>query len=211
MYFITLEDITDSIEVIVFPTILEKYKSIIITDRIVRIKGKLDKKEDQMKLIAVEVEDIKSQKNKIIKENTVDKSYNFNDFKTSEDNLNDNIGYENNYSDEGYELLDENIKIHEEEGTSQRPEGEYDFGKIILTIEKNNIDKETINKLHEVIRNNPGSIFIELNVLSGDAQSIEKVYSFPSHYGINLSSAFFEQLKVNFEGKITWETLPDIK
>ena len=59
MYFLDLEDLSDSIEVIVFPTVLEKCKENLIEDKIIKIKGKLDKKEDKTKLIAIEIEDVK--------------------------------------------------------------------------------------------------------------------------------------------------------
>ncbi|MBM3709350.1 MAG: DNA polymerase III subunit alpha, partial [Actinobacteria bacterium] len=75
MYFLTLEDLTDNIEVIVFPTVLEKYRSIITEDRIVKVKGKLDKKEDQIKLIATEIEDIKDHKSSILRENVINEPY----------------------------------------------------------------------------------------------------------------------------------------
>ncbi len=56
MCFVDVEDINDSVEVIVFPSIMDKYRGIIAEDRIVKIKGKLDKKEDQIKIIASEIE-----------------------------------------------------------------------------------------------------------------------------------------------------------
>ncbi len=62
MYFLTLEDLTDNIEVIVFPTVLEKYKEVLEENKIVKIKGRLDKKEDQVKLIAIDIEDVKNGK-----------------------------------------------------------------------------------------------------------------------------------------------------
>ena len=55
MCFIDFEDIENSLEVIVFPTVLEKYRSLVGEDRIIKIKGKLDKKEDQIKLLANEL------------------------------------------------------------------------------------------------------------------------------------------------------------
>ncbi|MBC7334629.1 MAG: hypothetical protein H5T85_09330, partial [Actinobacteria bacterium] len=58
MYFVNLEDVTDSVEVIVFPTVLEKYKEFLIENKIVKVKGKLDKKEDQIKIIASEIEEL---------------------------------------------------------------------------------------------------------------------------------------------------------
>jgi len=62
MCFMDLEDITNSIEVIVFPSIFEKFKGIIFEDKIVSIKGKLDKKEDQLKVIANEFDELKKDK-----------------------------------------------------------------------------------------------------------------------------------------------------
>jgi hypothetical protein len=59
MYFITLEDLTDSVEVVIFPTVLEKYRLLLEEDRIIKITGRIDKKEDQVKFIASEVGDVK--------------------------------------------------------------------------------------------------------------------------------------------------------
>jgi DNA polymerase III alpha subunit len=42
----TLEDDTDSIEVIVFPSLLEKYKEFLVEDKDVKVTGRLDKKEE---------------------------------------------------------------------------------------------------------------------------------------------------------------------
>jgi len=58
MYFISLEDTSGSVEVIVFPTVLEKHKEVLLKDNVVKIKGRLDKKEDQFKFIASEIEEI---------------------------------------------------------------------------------------------------------------------------------------------------------
>jgi DNA polymerase III subunit alpha len=55
MCFVDLEDIEGSLEVVVFPNVLEKYRESIAEDQIVCIKGKLDKKEDQIKLLANDV------------------------------------------------------------------------------------------------------------------------------------------------------------
>ena len=59
MCFIELEDIGDSTEVIVFPKVLEMHREIIAEDRIVEIVGRLDKKEDQIKIIANEIKELK--------------------------------------------------------------------------------------------------------------------------------------------------------
>jgi len=58
MLFLTLEDISNSIEVIIFPSLLKKFHQFLKEDMIIGIKGKIDIKEDQAKLIASEIEEI---------------------------------------------------------------------------------------------------------------------------------------------------------
>ncbi len=54
--FITLEDLYGSIEIIVFPKILEKYAGFIVNDNVVIIKGKLSmKEEEQPKILCDEI------------------------------------------------------------------------------------------------------------------------------------------------------------
>ena len=57
MAFLKLEDLTGTIEVIVFPKILDKVKSLCITDSLVIVKGRLSLKEDEPpKLICESIE-----------------------------------------------------------------------------------------------------------------------------------------------------------
>jgi len=58
MCFVDFEDIESSLEIVVFPNVMEKYREYIVEDRIVKIKGKLDKKEDQIKLLANEIKEL---------------------------------------------------------------------------------------------------------------------------------------------------------
>ncbi|MBE3114257.1 MAG: DNA polymerase III subunit alpha [Actinobacteria bacterium] len=67
MCFVNIEDISDSVEIIVFPSVLGRCREVIVEDKIVKIKGKLDKKEDQIKIIANEIEEL--EKNKRIDKN----------------------------------------------------------------------------------------------------------------------------------------------
>ncbi|HPU41615.1 MAG TPA: DNA polymerase III subunit alpha [Acetivibrio clariflavus] len=60
MAFITLEDLYGMMEVIVFPTVLEKYAKFIIEENIVLIKGRISiKEEEQPKIICEEVSPLK--------------------------------------------------------------------------------------------------------------------------------------------------------
>lgn len=58
MCFVNFEDIESSLEIVVFPNVMEKYREYIAEDRIVKIKGKIDKKEDQIKLLANEIKEL---------------------------------------------------------------------------------------------------------------------------------------------------------
>ncbi|MBU1753656.1 DNA polymerase III subunit alpha [bacterium] len=55
MAFLTLEDMTDSIEVIFFPKVFEAAADKIVLDEIVLIKGKLEVGEDKCKILAEEI------------------------------------------------------------------------------------------------------------------------------------------------------------
>ncbi|MGM0367560.1 MAG: DNA polymerase III subunit alpha [Actinomycetota bacterium] len=97
MYFVTFEDISESIEIIVFPTVLEKFKELLSTDNIVKVRGRLDKKEDQLKVIAKDVERLK----KISGQKSVE---NFEEvvFKVSRED------FDRNFIDEFYKLIKQN-------------------------------------------------------------------------------------------------------
>lgn len=59
MAFLTLEDMTASIECLVFPRVLEQFGELVATDRLVRISGKLSLREDEEpKLLADALSDI---------------------------------------------------------------------------------------------------------------------------------------------------------
>ncbi len=55
MAFVVIEDLEGSMEVVVFPTVLQKYRELIVEDAVVKIKGRIDVKEDEVKLIAQEI------------------------------------------------------------------------------------------------------------------------------------------------------------
>ncbi len=59
MAFMTLEDMVSSIEVIVFPNLFKDCREVLEEDRIVSVKGRIDKKENEVKIIASEITEIK--------------------------------------------------------------------------------------------------------------------------------------------------------
>ncbi len=58
MLFMNLEDLTDKMEVIVFPSTLENYQKSLFEDNIVLIKGKIDNWRNTPKIIANEIQEI---------------------------------------------------------------------------------------------------------------------------------------------------------
>lgn len=58
MLFMGLEDLTDKIEVLVFPSVIERYASMLQENKIVFITGRLDHRNGEKKFIAEEIEEI---------------------------------------------------------------------------------------------------------------------------------------------------------
>ncbi len=56
MLFLAIEDLEGSAEVIVFPTLYQKYRELVEEDKVLRIKGRLDLKEDEKKIVAQEIQ-----------------------------------------------------------------------------------------------------------------------------------------------------------
>ncbi|MBU3934940.1 DNA polymerase III subunit alpha [Patescibacteria group bacterium] len=58
MLFLDLEDLTDKIEVVVFPTIIEKNPAVFEENKIVFVRGRVDNRDGEIKVIADNVEEI---------------------------------------------------------------------------------------------------------------------------------------------------------
>ena len=58
MLFLSLEDLTDRIEVVAFPGIVEKNPAIFQENKIVLISGRVDNREGTPKIICEEIEEI---------------------------------------------------------------------------------------------------------------------------------------------------------
>ncbi len=58
MMFAVIEDLEGSIEAVIFPNIYQENASILVEDKIILIKGRLDTKEDEVKIIAEEIKEL---------------------------------------------------------------------------------------------------------------------------------------------------------
>lgn len=76
MAFVQLEDLSGTIEVIVFPKVLDRYRDVIEEDALVRIKGRISIKEDEMpKLLCESIEGLEKVSSNRIYIRITDKSY----------------------------------------------------------------------------------------------------------------------------------------
>lgn len=57
MLFLELEDLDGSVETIIFPKMVEQYRDLLAEDKMLLIKGRLDIKEDEVKLLAMEIKE----------------------------------------------------------------------------------------------------------------------------------------------------------
>jgi len=58
MAFLKLEDTTGTIELVVFPKIFAEKKSLLVNDAIIKVSGKIDKKDDRLTLLADEITEV---------------------------------------------------------------------------------------------------------------------------------------------------------
>ncbi len=58
MLFLSLEDLTNKVEVVIFPTVIEKNPTALQENKIVFIKGKVDNRDGEIKILADEIEEI---------------------------------------------------------------------------------------------------------------------------------------------------------
>lgn len=70
MMFLQFEDLTDTFEVIVFPKTVKDYRDLLVEDKILKITGRLDKKESEPKFRASEFKDLTEEANRLVEEDT---------------------------------------------------------------------------------------------------------------------------------------------
>ena len=58
MAFIKLEDLTGTIELVVFPKIFAQNTAVLHTDAVIQVWGRIDKKDDRLTLLAEEIHDV---------------------------------------------------------------------------------------------------------------------------------------------------------
>jgi len=59
MCFVTLEDLSGRMEIVVFPSVTEEYSELLKENKIVLVSGKIDKQDDSPKILCSKIEEIK--------------------------------------------------------------------------------------------------------------------------------------------------------
>ena len=188
-------------------TVLEKHRAILETDHIIKVKGKLDRKEDQVKIIANEVEDIKGD---IIKGTGRKKTENtgIEDIETIND-PDDDGGFNGEEPGESYDAVGYPVKDKHDFIVSET-EKLQENGSLVIILDKKSLDKKSVYELYEIIRGNPGEITVELKISGGNDNSIEKQYKLAVDYRVSCAGPFFTQLKSRFGNNVKWDIIHDI-
>lgn len=134
MLFVTIEDSSASIEIIIFPKLYQKALSLIKQDAPIMVMGKLSFKDDQPKLIAEEIKNVQDFIDSGIKWNIQNQNNDYKNFSTS--------SQFNKTSTK--ESGDENVLIYEQDDSS-----------LIIKITKK-ISSEQIEKLKIILQENHG-------------------------------------------------------
>ena len=193
MHFITFEDKSGSLELVVFPRIAEEYKDLIVEDNILKITGKLDKKEFREEIEGKNMqpsepmidtedgfEDI--EKDEEFEENPINagqkelkKSFALKIIVQKIENLPKNNEFNNiKNKSENPDLTDnEFISYPDEDDENARSENIYkgereiktDRKEIILKIYKDILTNSFIDELFEIISVHKGNTRINLHVM----------------------------------------------
>ena len=202
MYFLTLEDLTDSIEVIVFPTVREKHEEFFKEGSVISVKGRVDKKENredrdrdrddrrdvQIKFIAIEIDKVKKGRKA-----SLEKPY-----------------MEVETADEP--RISENKTISSFAPSAENePVQESNLYKLLIKIEGSGFGRELVDDLHSIIISHSGNVPVQISILNGNGPENAKNYHIPDEYRVSLSEDLYSSLRKKFGSKVLWETVPDIR
>ncbi|MEI7616664.1 MAG: OB-fold nucleic acid binding domain-containing protein, partial [Actinomycetota bacterium] len=235
MYYVGLEDKTGSLEIVVFPNAVEEYRQIIVTDSILQITGRLDKKEIRTGF-GGRGSDFQTQPD--------DNSTSFGDLESKEQG--ESEAEETNQSEEirknftlkivaqKIELLKKvKVKVKQEAYSVETDENELkalnyssndsnngsagpasenyiktDKNEIILKVKKDLFTNAFIDELHEIINESKGNTKLNVQVFKTTDNLkiiVEKNFYLPESFNVEYSREFSEKIEKRFGGKILIE------
>ncbi|HCH00094.1 MAG: DNA polymerase III subunit alpha [Candidatus Aquicultor primus] len=165
MLFLNVEDLDGSVEVIVFPAVYDKFKDIIAEDKIVLIKGRLDIKEDEIKVISLEIREFDAK--------TGGKAANRRKAKPNGN------GTSNGTSNGTINGTSNGKKLN---GNSA----------LVLTVSKSMMTAQFAERLKEILRTQPGPVPVFLKLQNGGEPTI---LALAPEYNIAPQNGLFAELK----------------
>lgn len=167
MLFLNVEDLDGSVEVIVFPAVYDKFKDILAEDKIILIKGRLDIKEDEIKVISLEIREF--------------------DAKTSGKAANRRKAKPNgNGNGNGHSVGNG--------GANGTANGKKLNGNsaLVLTLSKSMMTAQFLSHLKEILRTQPGPVPVFLKLQNGGEPTI---LALAPEYSISPQNGLFAELK----------------
>ena len=165
MLFLNVEDLDGSVEVIVFPAVYDKFKDILAEDKIILIKGRLDIKEDEIKVISLEIREFDAK--------TGGKAANRRKTKPNGNgNGNGNSNGASNGTSNGKRL----------NGNSA----------LVLTVSKSMMTAQFVERLKEILRAQPGPVPVFIKLQNGGEPTI---LALAPEYNISPQNGLFAELK----------------
>jgi len=232
MHFITFEDKSGSLELVVFPRIAEEYKDLILEDKILKITGKLDKKEFREEIGGKEepeidaengFEDIEKEEefnsgsiNELQKESKknyalkiiVQKIENL--VKNGSNNIINNKSHEQDVAENGFISYtgEEDENTGEENIFKENQQIKTDRKEIILKMYKDFLTNSFIDELYDLICMHKGNTRISIHVMkinSDKHAELEKKFVLPKDFNVEFSKDFISEIEKKFTNKIIIE------
>lgn len=232
MHFITFEDKSGSLELVVFPRIAEEYKDLILEDKILKITGKLDKKEFREEIEGKEepeidaengFEDIEKEEefnsgsiNELQKESKknyalkiiVQKIENL--VKNGSNNIINNKSHEQDVAENGFISYtgEEDENTGEENIFKENQQIKTDRKEIILKMYKDFLTNSFIDELYDLICMHKGNTRISIHVMkinSDKHAELEKKFVLPKDFNVEFSKDFISEIEKKFTNKIIIE------
>ncbi|MCL6471768.1 MAG: DNA polymerase III subunit alpha [Firmicutes bacterium] len=174
MLFLSIEDLDGTVEVVAFPSIVDKYKGLIVEDKIVLVKGRLDIKEDEVKMLAQEIKEFDAKAG-----NTGNGKH-----KTKPNSTSNEIGANNKFNGN-------NIKANAANGSKINSAETIENPVLVITVNKSMMTTAFINRLKEVLRSHPGNIPVYLKIENGRPI----LMSLAEGYNVAVRNGLFAELK----------------
>ncbi|MDI6815805.1 MAG: DNA polymerase III subunit alpha [Actinomycetota bacterium] len=167
MLFLNVEDLDGSVEVIVFPAVYDKFKDILAEDKIILIKGRLDIKEDEIKVISLEIREFDAK--------TGGKAANRRKVKPNGNGNGNGNGCGSGASN----------------GASNGKKLNGNTA-LVLTVSKSMMTAQFLGRLKEILRTQPGPVPVFLKLQNGGEPTI---LALAPEYNISPQNGLFAELK----------------